>query len=69
MEGWVDKMNLGGDGPFSLREELTGQISRVLNINVITDLLATLASILGNMACSLIFHLLPYLFPFTGGAT
>jgi predicted PurR-regulated permease PerM len=49
MEGWVDKMNLGGDGPFSLREELTGQISRVLNIDVITDLLATLASIMGNV--------------------
>jgi predicted PurR-regulated permease PerM len=50
LEAWVDKMHLGGDEPFSLREELQGQISRVLNINVITDLLATLASILGNVA-------------------
>jgi predicted PurR-regulated permease PerM len=50
MEAWVDKMNLGGDEPFSLREELQGQISSVLNINVITDLLATIASILGNVA-------------------
>lgn len=53
METWVDKMNLGGDEPFSLREELTGQISRVLNVNVITDLLATLASIFGNVAVAI----------------
>ncbi|TFH28383.1 MAG: AI-2E family transporter [Bacteroidia bacterium] len=53
MEAWVDKMNLGGDGPFSLREELQRQISTVLNINVITDLLATLAAILGNVAVAI----------------
>ena len=50
MEAWVDKMKLGGDEPFSLSEELQGQIVKVLNINVITDLLATVASILGNVA-------------------
>jgi len=50
LEAWVDKLKLGGDEPFSLREELQDQIVRVLNINVITDLLATLASILGNVA-------------------
>jgi predicted PurR-regulated permease PerM len=50
MDAWVDKLHLGGDEPFSLREELQGQISSVLNIDVITDLLATLAAILGNVA-------------------
>jgi len=50
LEAWVDKLNLGGDEPFSFREELQGQITSVLNINVITDLLATMASILGNVA-------------------
>jgi len=50
MEAWVDKMHLGGDEPFSLSEEFQEQITSVLNINVITDLLATLASILGNVA-------------------
>jgi len=50
LEAWVDKMNLRGEEPFSLREELQGQISSVLNINVIADLLATIASILGNVA-------------------
>ncbi len=50
MEAWVDKMHLGGEEPFSLRDELQGRISSALNIKVITDLLATMASILGNVA-------------------
>jgi predicted PurR-regulated permease PerM len=50
LEAWVDKLNLSGDEPFSFREELQEQISSVLNINVIADLLATMASILGNVA-------------------
>ena len=53
LEAWVDKMNLRGDEPFSLREELQEQISSVLDINVIADLLATIASVLGNVAWAL----------------
>ncbi len=41
---------LGGGETFSLRDELQQRISAVLNIKVITDLLATMASILGNLA-------------------
>jgi len=50
METWVDKLQLGGDEPFSLGEQFQEQLSSVLSISVITDLLATLASILGNVA-------------------
>ena len=53
VEAWVDNMNLGGDGPFSLRDELQKHISTILNVNVITDLLAMLASILGNLAVAI----------------
>ncbi|MDX2431383.1 MAG: AI-2E family transporter, partial [Bacteroides sp.] len=49
-ELWATRMNIGGEGGFSLREELQGGIASVLNINVITELIATVASILGNFA-------------------
>jgi predicted PurR-regulated permease PerM len=49
-ELWCTRMNIGGEGGFSLREELQGGIASVLNINVITELIATVASILGNFA-------------------
>lgn len=53
LEGWYQKMNLGGDGAVSLREELQGGLVSILNINLISDLIATLASILGNFAWAL----------------
>jgi predicted PurR-regulated permease PerM len=50
MEAWYERLNLGGeDGP-TFREELQGGLVSVLNITVITDLIATIASILGNFA-------------------
>jgi predicted PurR-regulated permease PerM len=53
LELWYDKMNLGGDEAQSLREELQGGLVSVLNIDVITNLIATIASILGNFAWAL----------------
>jgi predicted PurR-regulated permease PerM len=53
LEVWYDKMNIGGREAFSLREEIQSALSNALNINVITDLIATLASILGNFALAL----------------
>ena len=53
LELWYQKMNLGGEDAHSLREELRGGLVSVLNINVITDLIATVASILGNFAWAL----------------
>jgi predicted PurR-regulated permease PerM len=53
MESWFSKLNLAGDEPVSLTEALQQWIASVLNIRVITDLVATLASILGNMAWAL----------------
>ena len=50
LEIWFSKLNLGGDEPLSLREELQRQIGSILNIKVITDLVAAIASILGNVA-------------------
>jgi predicted PurR-regulated permease PerM len=50
LETWLNKLNLGGEEPFSLENELQKRVATVLNINVITELLATTASILGNMA-------------------
>jgi len=50
LEQWIGKLNLGTDEEFSLREELQHRVSSVLNIKVITDLVATVASILGNLA-------------------
>ncbi len=46
-------MNFGGEGALSLREELQAGLVSVLNINVISDLIATVASILGNFAWAL----------------
>ena len=50
MESWLNKLNLGGEEPFSLEHELQKRVADILNINVITELLATIASILGNVA-------------------
>ncbi len=53
LEVWYDKMNIGGNDALSLREELQEGLASVLNINVISDLIATAASILGNFAWAL----------------
>lgn len=53
LEIWYDKMNFGAEGSLSLREELQGGLVSILNINVISDLIATVASILGNFAWAL----------------
>ena len=50
LEQWITKMNLGGEGEFVLRDVLQERIASVLNIKVITDLVATIASLLGNLA-------------------
>jgi predicted PurR-regulated permease PerM len=52
-EVWYSKMNIGVEGALSLREELQGGLASVMNISVITDLIATVASILGNFAWAL----------------
>jgi len=49
VEGWFNKLNLGGEELLSVEEELQNQVTSVLNIQVFTDLLAAVASILGNM--------------------
>ena len=53
LEVWYEKMNFGGEGALSLREQLQAGLVSVLNINVISDLIATVASILGNFAWAL----------------
>ncbi|MDF1575081.1 MAG: AI-2E family transporter [Bacteroidales bacterium] len=50
---WYEKMNLGGEGALTLSEGLQGGLASVLNIDVITDLIATVASVLGNFAWAL----------------
>jgi predicted PurR-regulated permease PerM len=50
LEQWYEKLNLRGEDGLTLREEMQGGLVSVLNITVITDLIATLASILGNFA-------------------
>jgi predicted PurR-regulated permease PerM len=47
---WITKLKLGGNEAFSLREELQQSLSSVLNISVIKDMVATIASLLGNLA-------------------
>lgn len=47
---WINKLNLVGEEPFSIRDEIQHRLVSVLNIKVITDLVATLASLLGNLA-------------------
>lgn len=49
LEAWLNSLNLGGEEPFSLRDELQQRVASVLSIKVITDLLTTVASILGNV--------------------
>jgi predicted PurR-regulated permease PerM len=49
LELWINELNIGGDKPISLQEELQHQIASVLNIEVITDLVGTFASLLGNL--------------------
>ena len=50
LELWLNKLNLGGEEPFSLQHEIQKRVAEVLNINLITEILATVAAILGNVA-------------------
>lgn len=50
LEQWIGKLNLVQMEQFSLQEALQQRLNNVLGINVITDLLATTASVLGNLA-------------------
>jgi len=50
IESWFSGLNLNGGEPVSLQDELQERISSVLNIKLITDLVTTIASVLGNMA-------------------
>ncbi len=50
LDQWINKLNLVGEEPFSIRDEIQHRLVSVLNIQVITDLVATIASILGNLA-------------------
>jgi predicted PurR-regulated permease PerM len=53
LELWYEQLNLGNESGKTLSEQLQGGLASVLNINVITDLIATIASILGNFAWAL----------------
>jgi predicted PurR-regulated permease PerM len=53
LDRWMTKLNLGGEEEVSLRVELQQRIASVLNIRVITDMVATVASILGNLALAI----------------
>jgi predicted PurR-regulated permease PerM len=50
LEQWLETMNLGGREAFSLRDEIQSGLSSVLNFKFITDLLTSVASMLGNLA-------------------
>ncbi|HER07836.1 MAG TPA: AI-2E family transporter [Bacteroides sp.] len=50
VEIWYSELNLGEDNQESLRQLLQNRLREVLSINVITDLVGSVASILGNIA-------------------
>ncbi len=50
LETWFGKLNLGDGVPHSLRGELQQRVASILNINMITDMVAAIASIIGNVA-------------------
>jgi predicted PurR-regulated permease PerM len=53
LEVWHQKMNLGSERLPTLQEELQQGLASVMNINVLTDLIASAASVLGNFAIAL----------------
>ncbi|MFO7935192.1 MAG: AI-2E family transporter [Bacteroidales bacterium] len=50
VEHWYSRLNIGNEEQQSLRQILQNRLSDALNISFITDLLGTIASILGNLA-------------------
>lgn len=50
VETWYSELNVGEGGDESLRETLQKRLRDLLSINVITDLITTVVSILGNIA-------------------
>ena len=53
VDRWIGQFILNGKDPLSLREEIQGMLTSVLSVEVITDLVKALASILGNLAWAL----------------
>jgi predicted PurR-regulated permease PerM len=50
LEQWIGKLNLLDATDFSLMDEIQSRFSSLLSIEAVTDLLADMASILGNLA-------------------
>ncbi len=50
LEQWIGKLSLVDNADFSLKEEIQQGLASLLSIEVVTDFLAGLASILGNVA-------------------
>lgn len=50
LENWYNQLYIGKDQELSLEDAIQERISSVLSIKVITDMVATLASLLGNLA-------------------
>jgi predicted PurR-regulated permease PerM len=50
LEHWIGKLSLVDNENFSLREEIQQRLTTILSIEVVTDFLAGVASILGNLA-------------------
>lgn len=50
LETWLSQLNLDQEEGFSVRSEIQHLLASVLNIEVITNLVTTLASLLGNLA-------------------
>jgi predicted PurR-regulated permease PerM len=50
VEAWYTELNIGEEEQLTLKKDLQKRIREVLNISLITDLVGTIASILGNIA-------------------
>jgi len=50
LEQWIGKLSLVNDPDFSLKEEIQQRLGSILSIEVVTDFLAGVASIMGNLA-------------------
>ena len=50
MEQWIGKLSLGDALDFSLMDEIQERLNSVMSIEALTDLLAEMASMIGNLA-------------------
>jgi len=53
LDQWIGQITFNGDEPFSLKDEIQEMLVSILNVEVITDLLKAVASIMGNLAWAL----------------